>query len=95
MPVANYGYKDGSGDFFIRIDTDLCNGCADCVQACPANVLEVVEDELDPLGDEMVAVVTEEHRKKIKYSCMPCKPTQDVKLPCMEACPQNAISHSW
>jgi Fe-S-cluster-containing hydrogenase component 2 len=69
--------------------------CVNCSQVCPAGVLEVVEDELDPLGDEMVAVVTEEHRKKIKYSCMPCKSSPDAKLPCVEACPQNAISHSW
>ena len=27
---ANYGYKDGSGDFFITIDTDLCNTCGPC-----------------------------------------------------------------
>lgn len=99
MPIANYGYKDGSGDFFISIDTDLCTSCGDCVTACPAGVLEVVEDELDPLGDEEVAVVTEEHRKKIKYSCMPCKPTStpigERKLPCMDACSPKAISHSW
>ncbi|MFX0113330.1 MAG: 4Fe-4S binding protein [Candidatus Hodarchaeota archaeon] len=99
MPVANYGYKDGSGDFFISIDTDLCTGCGDCATACPAGVLEVIEDELDPLGDEEVAAVSEDHRKKIKYSCMPCKPTttpmEERKLPCIEACSPNAISHSW
>ena len=25
--LANYGYKDASGDFFITIDTDKCDGC--------------------------------------------------------------------
>jgi hypothetical protein len=25
--IANYGYKDGSGEFFISIDTDCCDGC--------------------------------------------------------------------
>jgi len=36
--IANYGYKDGSGEYFISIDTDRCNGCGDCVPACPADV---------------------------------------------------------
>ena len=65
MPIANYGYKDGSGDYFISIDSELCTACNDCVDACPAGVLEIVEDELDPLGDELVAIVSEEHRKKM------------------------------
>ena len=42
--IANYGYKDGSGDFFIAIDTDKCNGCGDCVSACPYGVYVVGED---------------------------------------------------
>ena len=72
--LANYGYKDGSGDFFITIDTDKCNGCGKCVPACPAGVLELITDESDPFRELPVAAVTEAHRKKIKYSCAPCKP---------------------
>jgi ferredoxin len=94
--IANYGYKDGSGDFFISIDTEKCNGCGDCVKACPANVLEVVMDEYDPLSDQEVAQVSEEERKKIKYSCGPCKPVSNrPPLPCMAACEPCAIQHSW
>ncbi|MFX0014787.1 MAG: 4Fe-4S binding protein [Promethearchaeota archaeon] len=93
---ANYGYKDGSGEFYITIDTDLCNGCNKCVEACPEGVLEVAENELDPLADELVVRVTDNHRKKIKYSCAPCKPTgAPVQLPCVQICGNKAISHSW
>lgn len=97
MTKANYGYKDGSGEYFITIDTDLCNSCGNCVDACPEGVLEMGENELDPLGDEVIAVVSEEHRKKIKYSCAPCKHgNHEMKeLPCVKACEPKAIIHSW
>ena len=92
---AHYGYKDGSGDFFIVIDTDWCNGCGDCAQVCPQNVLELVENEFDIEGDKMI-VVKDNHRKKLKYSCGPCKPVAYTKkTPCIQACKQDAITHSW
>lgn len=87
---------DGSGQFFIKIDSDKCDGCGDCVSACPAGVLEVGEDENDPFREEPVAKVTEDQRKKIKYSCGPCKPvTNRPPLPCVAACKFRAIEHSW
>ena len=92
--IANFGYKDGSGDFFISIDTDKCNGCGECVPACPAKVLEIRDNEYDPLADDQMAVIVEEHRKKIKYSCAPCK-TGSSALPCVAACTLDAIKHSW
>lgn len=91
---AHYGYKDGAGDFFIIIDTDKCVDCADrgCASACPEGVLEIITDDYD---DEVAAVV-EDHRKKIKYSCAPCKPEQNrPTLPCVAACAPGAITHSW
>ena len=92
--LANYGYKDGSGEYFITIDTDKCLECQEhgCVAACPEDVLEIIEDDYD----DQVAAVRAEHRKKIKYSCAPCKPERDrPQLPCVAACGPGALSHSW
>jgi len=93
---ANYGYSDGSGDWYIRIDTKLCNACANCVDACPAGSFELTEDEHDPLSDELKACIKTAHRKSIKYVCSPCKPVQDrPPLPCVAVCEVEAIAHSW
>jgi len=93
--LAHYGYKNGSGDYFIIIDTDKCNGCGKCVEACPRGVLELVPNEFD-IEDGTMAVVTEEERKKIKYTCAPCKPVGgERKMPCVLVCENEAITHSW
>jgi Fe-S-cluster-containing hydrogenase component 2 len=90
--IVHYGYKDGSGEYFISIDTDRCNGCGRCVEVCPQHVLEMRTMMVD-LEDVVVAAVTEAHRRKIKYSCAPCKP--EKKPPCVVACQQDAIMHTW
>jgi ferredoxin len=96
--IANYGYKDGSGEYFIAIDTDKCTGCGDCVSACPAGVLVVVdEDPNDPLREEPVALINDENKKnKLKYLCGPCKAEGGKNPePCIAQCIPSAISHSW
>jgi len=95
--LANYGYKDASGDFFITIDTGRCNGCGDCIKACPASIFFVIkEDPNDPMRSEPVAVVAADKKNKLKYACNPCKaPAERPLLPCLEACKSGAISHSW
>ncbi len=95
--LAHYGYKDASGDFFITIDTDRCNGCGDCISVCPTHVFQVLDkDPNDPMRDDPVAVVAVEKKKKLKYECSPCKPLiTRPPLACMEACKAGAISHSW
>ena len=92
--IGNYGYKDGSGEYFITIDTDKCTGCEACVEACPYGVMGVGEDENDPLSDDIVAFVTDDQRKKIKYTCGPCK-GEGATEPCIAACEPGAITHSW
>ena len=92
--IANYGYQDGSGTYFIVVDTEKCNGCGDCVQACQYGVLEMMPDEFDPLEDRMVVSVVEAHRNKLKYSCASCKPSVDKNgLPCVLACSREALTH--
>ena len=90
-----YGFKDGSGDWFVIIDTEKCNGCGKCVEVCPSNVLEVGDDEFDPLSEDLVVRVREEERKKVRYSCASCRPGYGEKAtPCVVACEPGAISHS-
>jgi NAD-dependent dihydropyrimidine dehydrogenase PreA subunit len=96
--LANYGYKDGSGDYFIVIDTDKCTGCGDCVAACPAHVLVLVENEFDLDAENRTIAVAPEHAKTLKYSCAPCKPAASYAtagLPCVKICEPIAIDHSW
>lgn len=92
--IAHYGYTDGSGDFFIVIDTDLCAKCTggECVPACPPKILDRIVDDYD----ETVCSVKEEARRKVKYACAPCKPVGATVLPpCVAACPAGALRHSW
>ena len=93
--IANYGFKDGSGDWYVTIDTDKCNGCSKCVEVCPAKALEVGPDEIDVFREEPVAFIKQEERKKIRYTCAPCKPGFGAEpAPCVAACEPRAISHS-
>ncbi len=90
--IGNYGYKDGSGEFYISLDSDKCNSCKKCVEECPEQVLEMICNDYD----EIVPIVRDDHRKKIKFSCAPCKPLNQKTTPiCVKICDQNAIWHSW
>ncbi len=89
--IVHYGYTDASGEYYITIGA-ACDGCAKCIEACPAGVLEMVTDDY---GDT-VAAVRDEQRRALGYACGPCKPAhgpRDVR--CQQACPQDAIKHSW
>jgi ferredoxin len=93
--IAHYGFKDGSGDWYVVIDTDKCNGCGKCQEVCPAKILEVGPDEMDILREEPVAFVKHKEGKKVRYSCAPCRPGYgEQPAPCVGACESKAISHS-
>ncbi len=91
--ITHYGYSDGSGEYYITIDTDKCNGCGKCVKQCPQSALQLEMMFID-LDDKKVASVTEEHRKKIKYTCSSCKPESNRSL-CVLACETKAIRCTW
>ncbi len=89
---VQYGYSDGTGDYFITVDTELCDGCGKCVEACPAGIL------VAQMGEQgLIKVkVKDEARKKLGFLCPGfevCSRTN--KLNCHSACVNNAISHSW
>lgn len=89
---ANYGYSDGSGDFFITIDTDRCDGCGDCINACPEQVYETAPDDYD----KTVARVRDEMASRISYACpgfAGCAASHEVN--CHSVCQPGAIGHSW
>jgi ferredoxin len=96
--IANYGYEDGSGFYFITIDGDFCARCSEhgCVNACPSGVYAIEMDDYD----DLVAVVDEKARKRLRELCSSCKGQNgsggsEHRLPCTMACPAGALRHSW
>ncbi len=92
--IVNYGFTDGSGDWYVTIDTGKCNGCGRCPNVCPAKILEVGPDEIDIFREQPVAFVKHTERKKIRYCCAPCRPGYGPEPPCVGICEPKAISHS-
>jgi len=96
--ISNYGYEDGTGFYYITIDGGLCASCGEhsCVRACPQGVYALEVDDYD----DLVAVVSEDARKRLRELCAPCKGRNggggtERDLPCTLACPRGAIRHSW
>jgi ferredoxin len=96
--IANYGYEDGSGFYYLSIDGDICARCSHhaCAAACPRGVFVIEMDDYD----DMVAVVNEAARKRLRELCSVCKDQNgnsgtERRLPCTSACPEGALRHSW
>lgn len=90
--IANYGYEDGSGHYYIKIDTSKCAECTDkgCVEKCPENLFVI---ELDDFDDEVV-VIREDSRNTLRTNCANCKANGEKEI-CRQACKFDAIGFSW
>lgn len=90
--IANYGYEDGSGHYYIKIDTAKCAECSDkaCITACPAKLFVT---ELDDFDDEVI-IICENARNTLQTDCANCKSDGNQEL-CKIACPADAIGFSW
>ena len=90
--IAHYGYADGTGEYYIIIDTDKCDGCGECIEACPENIFELGVDDYDKL----VVMVKEELLKSIGYVCHGYNhDCINRETNCHSACKKEAISHTW
>ena len=90
--LANYGYEDGSGHYYIKIDTAKCAECEpkNCLSVCPEKLFVT---ELDDFDDEVVTI-REDGRNTLQGSCASCKANGKTEL-CIENCQEKAISFSW
>ncbi|MBI2957738.1 MAG: 4Fe-4S binding protein [Chloroflexi bacterium] len=88
---ANYGYADGSGEYFITIDTDVCDGCGECARVCPSSLFEVAPDDYD----QVVARVKEKLTRSVGVLCPGYERCRDKVPDCHAVCRVGAISHSW
>jgi predicted CoA-substrate-specific enzyme activase len=90
--TVHYGYSDGTGEYFVTIDNALCDGCGECVAACPSAVLEIAADDYG----QPKARVKEEVRKGLAHVCpgfVSCSGAHERN--CHSVCPKDAISHTW
>jgi Fe-S-cluster-containing dehydrogenase component len=90
--ISNYGFEDGTGAYYIAIDSGKCAICEEkpCVDNCPTGVLGKEADDFD----DIVAIVKEEFRHQIQIACTECH-VAGLPLPCVGSCRREAIRHSW
>jgi predicted CoA-substrate-specific enzyme activase len=88
----SYGYSDGTGEYYITVDNALCDGCGQCVPACPSGIFMMSPDGLG----EMKAIIREDVRKKLAFCCPGLEACRGAQAEtCHSVCPRDAIGHTW
>ncbi len=88
----SYGYSDGTGEYYLTVDTGKCDACGKCVPACPYGVLELGAND----QGQLKARVKEAIRKKLHLTCPGYKIcSASNSMNCHSACPYEAINHTW
>jgi NAD-dependent dihydropyrimidine dehydrogenase PreA subunit len=89
---VQYGYSDGTGEYFITIDNNLCNGCGECAENCPAGIFIMGKDGSSPPR----ATVSKESSKRLALLCAgKARCPRGEGNNCQEICPVHAITHNW
>jgi ferredoxin len=89
---VQYGYTDATGDYFITVDLTSCDGCGECVSACPAGIFEVVHED----GRQPEARVKETARKRLSILCPGYNTcSNEHEGNCLSSCQRDAISLTW
>ncbi len=93
--IAYYGFEDGSGSYYIKVDTNQCQRCTDkpCINACANMLFEKAESDFD--GE--VVEIPKHKQRMVQSACENCKLVahSNDTLPCHKACPYRAIEHTW
>ena len=93
--TAYYGFEDGSGNYYIKINTNLCQKCKDkpCINSCPNTLFSKINDDY---GTETIEIEAG-RQHSIQAACDNCKLVchSNDTLPCHKACPYHAIEHTW
>ena len=91
--IANYGFEDGTGTYYISIDENKCEDCLNrqCLSVCPGQIFRTEENDW---GDEIVCVKAE-LRHQLNSLCAECKRGGQKAPPCVAACSHQAIAHTW
>jgi ferredoxin len=85
--IIQYGYMDGTGEYFISIDDIRCDGCKRCINTCPEDIFEIYYNEFDNIKVK----VRDEKTRKIGYICSGI----DGCGKCTRVCKPSAIDLSW